>query len=399
MKIAVVFDNFGPYHLARLKAAASVCTLLGVEVAGRSAEYDWAPNMEAQGFQRTVLVRDRAKTAVAPKTLSQRLSEALSGFRPDTVAIPGWSGIEAFLPFQWCMRNRVPLILMSESQAIDGPRRFFTEWIKSRYIANCQAALVGGESHREYLVHLGMARSRVYLGYDVVDNDHFICGSDRARGNARHLRTTLKLPERYFLACARFVPKKNLATLVSAFAQYVKTFAGIPHELVILGDGPLRQSITNLAADLGVGNRVHLPGFMQYDVLPAYYGLAHAFIHASSIEQWGLVVNEAMASRLPVIVSKRCGCAADLVRHGDTGYVIEPFDASGLAAWLTRLSQDLEAAEAVGRAGRERILQWGPGLFAAGLRLAADCAVGRQHRSGRWFDPLLANALQHWHRR
>ena len=67
---------------------------------------------------------------------------------------------------------------------------------------------------------------------------------------------------------------------------------------------------------LGLDNDVIFPGFIQYDELPAYYGLAKAFIHASTVEQWGLVVNEALAAGLPVLVSERCGCAPDLVREG-----------------------------------------------------------------------------------
>jgi 1,2-diacylglycerol 3-alpha-glucosyltransferase len=55
-------------------------------------------------------------------------------------------------------------------------------------------------------------------------------------------------------------------------------------------------------------------------------GLASAFIQASTTEQWGLVVNEAMASGLPVLVSERCGCAPDLVKNGVNGYTFDPYD-------------------------------------------------------------------------
>ncbi len=80
-------------------------------------------------------------------------------------------------------------------------------------------------------------------------------------------------------------------------------------DLVLLGDGPLKPTLLKLISSLGLESCVHLPGFKQYDELPVYLGLAETFIHASTTEQWGLVVNEAMASGLPVLVSNRCGCA------------------------------------------------------------------------------------------
>ena len=81
-----------------------------------------------------------------------------------------------------------------------------------------------------------------------------------------------------------------------------------------------------------------MPGFKQYDELPIYYGLAGAFIHASTTEQWGLVVNEAMAAGLPVIVSERCGCAPDLVENGRNGFTFDPYDVDALTHLMLKMA-------------------------------------------------------------
>src|SRR5438270_5875540 len=81
---------------------------------------------------------------------------------------------------------------------------------------------------------------------------------------------------------------------------------------------------------------VHLPGFKHYSELQVYYALAKAFVHASTTEQWGLVVNEAIASGLPVIVSERCGCAPELVR--DNGFTFDPTDEYALASRLLSMA-------------------------------------------------------------
>src|SRR5262249_59830905 len=95
-------------------------------------------------------------------------------------------------------------------------------------------------------------------------------------------------------------------------------------KLVLLGEGEQRAKLEGLRDALGLRNDVSMPGFKQYDELPAYYGLASAFVHTSTTEQWGLVVNEAMAAGLPVLVSERCGCGPDLVREGVNGFTFDP---------------------------------------------------------------------------
>jgi glycosyltransferase involved in cell wall biosynthesis len=125
--------------------------------------------------------------------------------------------------------------------------------------------------------------------------------------------------------------------------------------------------LTRLIEELGVGNATFL-GFLQYDELPAYYGLAGAFVHGSHTEQWGLVVNEAMAVGLPVLVSRRCGCAYDLVQEGVNGFPFDPHDVDQLAHLLLRVAGDSAEATRLGAASRQIIRNWGLDRFAGSPR-------------------------------
>jgi hypothetical protein len=107
---------------------------------------------------------------------------------------------------------------MTESGAGDKSRSRSSEWIKTKVLTLCPAALAGGSRHRDYLLELGLKRDRIFLGYDAVDNDYFEYGAQAARTNAGGIRASLSLPEKYFLASARFLPKKNLVTLLRAYA-------------------------------------------------------------------------------------------------------------------------------------------------------------------------------------
>lgn len=400
-RVAVIFDNFGPYHIARLAAAASRCNLLGIEVASVSAEYAWNPTAEVP-FARKTLFRVGQGERKNPQEFELRLDQALAEHGTEVVAIPGWSGYHALIALRVARKHSIPVVLMSESQEVDFPRTVFKEWVKRRYLKLCQAALVGGTPHWAYLEKLGMAAGRIFQGYDIVDNAYFSNHADEARSDAENLRRQYGLPARYFLASARLIEKKNLHRLIFAYARYRQAIAGKTEnsaaclDLVLLGDGELRPQLESLVHELGLQDFVHMPGFKQYPELPIFYGLASVFIHASTSEQWGLVVNEAMASGLPVLVSERCGCAQDLVRSGVNGFTFNPFDADGMTALMLKVGGGECDLQRMGKASREIVGRWGPQAFAEGLLKAARVAI--ETPPSRWnrMDRALLGALVHW---
>jgi glycosyltransferase involved in cell wall biosynthesis len=149
------------------------------------------------------------------------------------------------------------------------------------------------------------------------------------------------------------------------------------------GAGPQEGELRLKAEQAGLGSLVRFPGFQQYPDLPAWYGLAEALVLASESDQWGLVVNEAMAAGLPVIVSSRCGCAPDLVREGENGLVFDPGGPSSIAEALGAVAQmDAPRRAAMGARSRQLIAAFSPEDFALGLRAAIDCAFARHRRRG-----------------
>ena len=388
-RVAVIFHRFGPYHVARLAAAARVFDLLAVEEAAESSEYAWDAVAGTGGFERATLLARGERPARPAREIAFRLTALLARHRPAAVVIPGWSDPAALAGLRWGLENGVPAVVMSESTAFDEPRRAWKEGLKSRVVRRCAAGLVGGAPHADYLAALGMPRGRIFPGYDAVDNAHYANGAAAARADEPAARVRLGLPARYFLASSRFVPQKNLPVLLTAYAAYRRAAGPDAWALVLLGDGPLRASLAAQASALGIAEDVSLPGFKQYDELPAYYGLAGAFVHASTREPWGLVVNEAMAAGLPVLVSDRCGCACDLVAAGENGWTFPPDDPSALAVLLARVAAcDPPALAALGEDSRRRIEGWSPDAFAENLRRAVRAAVPPTRGAGL-LDRLL----------
>jgi glycosyltransferase involved in cell wall biosynthesis len=143
---------------------------------------------------------------------------------------------------------------------------------------------------------------------------------------------------------------------------------------VLLGDGPLRETLNAQLSTLNLHPYVHLPGFKRYDELPVYYALANAFVHASTTEQWGLVVNEAVASGLPVIVSDRCGCVPELVNGN--GFTFDPLDEHQLASLLLQMALLPEdERKRLAEASCKIAENFTPVRFADGLERAATKAV------------------------
>jgi 1,2-diacylglycerol 3-alpha-glucosyltransferase len=140
----------------------------------------------------------------------------------------------------------------------------------------------------------------------------------------------------------------------------------------------LREQLVNHAEALGLRGQVKFSGFAQYAELPALYAGAGALILPSTSDQWGLVVNEAMAAGLPVLISNSCGCSPELVVEGVTGFSFDPRDEAQLASRMSALtSLSGEQRHAMGRAAAARVRAFSLEAFSSGLWCAASCARSR----------------------
>ena len=382
--LAVSFTNFGPYHLARLRALACLLArsgrrLIAYETAGTQAIYPWKTPREQEPFEWVTLFPDGELDALPRWACVQAMREALDRDRPDAVGAVGYARPESMAILRWALAHGRPTVLMSESQAIDHPRVWWKEAVKRRRVRRFSAALVGGPRHRDYLVSLGMPAERITFGYNAVDSAALATEVERYRRepNVRH-----GLPEApYFLAVNRFVPEKNLVRLVRGFARYRRRSLGHPWELVLCGGGPGAGEIELAVAESGCAAAIHRPGFLQADELARWYAFASAFVHPSLMEPWGLVVNEAAACGLPLLVSDRAGCVETFVPGGaeSTGLRLDGSDVEGLAAtlnWMANLPES--ERQGMGQRAAAIAAEWGAERFAQGAVEAFQIAESHE---------------------
>jgi glycosyltransferase involved in cell wall biosynthesis len=382
--IAFLVQRIGPYHHARLCAwaAARPGAVKVIEFRPADAVYAWAVVKETGGYMRR-------------QTHSrEELCRALDELQPRVIVCVGYFDPEIHQAMTWALRKQVPLITCSDSTHYDGPRSWAKEAFKRRIVAAFDAALVAGCRAHDYLERLGLGGERQFQPWDVVDNGYFERGADLSRADELESRERLKLPPRYFLCVARFVLKKNLQRLVEAYARYAMQAGHEAWSLVLSGTGPLETELRACVAAAGLEKQVHFPGFLQYPDLPACYSLAGTFVLPSVSDQWGLVVNEAMAAGLPVLVSARCGCAPDLVHEGKNGFTFDPENIEALAERLAQMAGlDQARRAAMGQRSREIIAAFSPGAFALGLEAAIACTLARKRTHKSWLTRMLVNLL------
>ena len=382
--VAFLVQRIGPYHHARLRAWAALRmqAIQVVEFRPGDAVYAWAP------------MRDDGSYGRSQVNTGEELHQRLESLQPQVVVCVGYADREISQAMTWALERHIPLVTCSDSTFSDEPRSWLKERLKRRMVAAFASALVAGSRARDYMTGLGLEAQRQFQPWDVVDNAYFANGAERSRSDAVALRAGLNLPRRYFLCVARFVPKKNLLHLLKAYARYVSRAGADAWSLVLSGSGPQEAELRDSVVTSGLAALVHFPGFVQYPDLPTYYGLASGFVLPSVSDQWGLVVNEAMAAGLPVLVSAHCGCSSDLVCEGENGFVFAPEVVGALAACMERIAA-LPVAQltAMGRRSREIVAAFSPVAFASGLNAAVSCALAGRGERRPWLTRLLVASL------
>lgn len=374
LKVALLFCNYGPYHLARIEGFFNAVQsyqwqICGIELARSETEYPWQTEISSLPFPIYAALPDRRIEQVSFLALVQSLYQLLNRVQPDVVAISGYARPAMLAALVWCRWQRKPTVLFSETTEADFTRSSWKEQLKRSLIGQYQSALVGGLPQKRYLMQLGMEEGSIFLGYNVVGNQTF---------HPNRIHTFPKpLQKPFFLTINRFIYKKNLPSVITAYAAYRQITGDKSWDLVLCGDGELRSLLEKQVQDLGLVSYVHLPGFLQQSEQLPYFAHAGCFIHASTHEQWGLVVNEAMAAGLPVLVSNRCGCFEDLVIEGVNGFGFDPEHPEALADLMLKMSSGKLDLNKLGQASLNHIQKFSPNYLAQGLIRAVHHALNR----------------------
>lgn len=300
----------------------------------------------------------------------------LSRERFDCLVIGGWSVFAAQAAIVWSRIHGVPYVVTSESH-LDERRAAWKRALKRLVLPlvlrPAAGALATGALSREHLEAYGVPRERIRIFANTVDVDELGRSVDAARDRRDAIRAELgvELGAVAVLYVGRLVPQKGLPDLLEAVARAAAA-SSAPLRLVLVGDGPDRPELEALATQLAV--QATFAGFREGGMLVDAYAAADVFVLPSIREPWGVVVNEAAAAGLPLVLTAAVGAAPDLLRSGENGVLVAAGDPDAIAAALVRLADDPEARQAAGARSRELARPWGyddsVGAFLAAVREA-----------------------------
>ena len=265
----------------------------------------------------------------------------------------------------WRARRRgITTLLRDEATGISRPRAAWKRWAKRRLFSTLDKLVDGvlaiGSLNRAYYAENGIADGKIFdLGY-TVDNAHFQTGAAAAVDRRDLLRESLGLePDApVILYASKLTRRKRADDLLAAYREIYElgSIEPMPY-LLLVGDGDLADELQQEVLTSGL-SRVRFLGFRNQSELPALYDLCDVFVLPSENEPWGLVVNEAMSVGRPVIVSDKVGSGADLVRHGETGFVFPVGDRAALRQALEAVLENSEQRARMGKAAAARMCDW-----------------------------------------
>lgn len=283
--------------------------------------------------------------------INPTLIQEIKDWKPYAVLVFGWNH-QSHLKAMRYFKGKLSVWFRGDSTLIDEIPGYKTVlrrlWLKFVY-KNVDIAFYVGENNKNYYLKHRLKESQLRFAPHAIDNSRFIDTSGNYENEAQLQRKALGFKESdlVFLFVGKFERKKNPLLLVEA----AKTFPD--YKFLFVGNGDLEKEMKEKA-----GKNVFFLPFQNQTQMPVVYRLSDAYVLPSQGpgETWGLAVNEAMACGKAVIVSDKVGCAVDLVKNNENGFVFETENIEDFVEKIKKIN--LTNVKQFGEKSREIIKNW-----------------------------------------
>jgi glycosyltransferase involved in cell wall biosynthesis len=291
----------------------------------------------------------------------------------DVVVIAGWAVFAAQAAILWCRLRGRPYLLNAENHLLETRPplvRAIKRLVLPRLVPQAAGMLVSGSLAREHAIFYGARPDRTIVFPNTPDVPKLAEQADRLRDRRAEIRSDLGIDgdEVVVLQVGRLLPVKGADVLVAAVGEAARR-SRARIRMMLVGAGPEHDELVSLAKREGVS--LTLTGEVEGEALISTFVAADIFALLSRRETWGIVVNEAMACGLPLVLSAAVGAAGDLLESGRNGFLVPPDDVHAAGTAIAELAGDAGRREEFGRRSRELIGSWG---FEASLDEFCDLA-------------------------
>ena len=293
--------------------------------------------------------------------LWQRISgiiKAIRAFKPDIVNLTGYYDFASWAVLFYCKISNIKTILSNESTADDHARNKLKEFLKSLIIKQFDGYFNFGTLSKNYLLGLGVKPEKMLVNRNCVDNKALKNIYQNCLPQRINRQKALNLVSKNFIFVGRLIDYKNLFFFLEAFG-IAQSESNEDWGVIILGDGEQKEDLQQFVKEKNVRHISFQQG-VSWQQVPEYLALSDVLVLPSYSEPWGLVVNEAMACGLPIIVSEKCGCAIDLVKNGENGFLFSPDNIEQLTLILRKFMNQEVDLERMGELSEKIIQEYSP---------------------------------------
>jgi len=332
VKVLIVHNDFRVYWKGRLLFLHQCLEKMhidfyAIELFGKGSPYSFDTYENKEDWW-TCLFQDKSYEEISNNVIRKTFLDKLDEINPDIVIGSSIVFFAGALGIRWAKNNRKKFVMFDDAKPSQVKRSFLVRTIKNLIIHQVDGLWLPSADYDEPYRPLVPKSTLLFHGYNSIDNDLF-----RFKKKKEMNFTTIT-------CVARLVPIKNIDNLLRAWKIIEKKRPD--YKLAIIGDGPEFVSLNELTLNLGLKTIVFLGAINNSDI-PTYFYNSVAFVLPSLSESWGLVVNEAMAAGLPILISNKINAANTLLEEGANGYGFEPSDIENIAGKILNFIElDLE---------------------------------------------------------
>jgi glycosyltransferase involved in cell wall biosynthesis len=290
-----------------------------VELFGKGSPYAFDPYDNSENWW-SCLFPENDFSELSKDIIAQKIYDKLNEINPDVVIGGSIVFFSGAIGLRWARQHKKKFIMFDDGKPSDIKRNKLVQFVKDTLIKQADALWLPSEDYDAEYPYVD-ADTVLFHGFNCIDNDQF------------KFKDKKTVDHNSIICVARLVPIKNIDKLLRAWK--IIEDSGTVYKLNIIGNGPLYKSLTQLASTLHLKSVTFL-GAINNNDLPIQLYNADAFILPSYSESWGLVVNEAMAAGLPVLLSNKINAGHALLQDDINGYSFNPNNVNDIGETLLK---------------------------------------------------------------